>query len=179
MVPDKRNTQLIAFCKGICSDEGKRTQALRIISDAGVPTTLINKEENEYFMNREFHHEVIRHAKDLFIQGNYFHAVFEASKAYNSAVKEKAQSDRDGQALMMESWSPAGVLKITACQTETDRNVQDGIKFLSAGLMQAIRNPAAHEPAITWPISKQDCLDILSFISFLFRQLDKAVYFKS
>ena len=56
--------------------------------------------------------------------------------------------------------------------------MQDGVKFLSAALMNAIRNPTAHEPAVDWPISLPDCLDILSFISFLFRQLDKAVYSK-
>ena len=58
---------------------------------------------------------------------------------------------------------------------ETDRNVQDGIKFLSAGLMRAIRNPTAHEPAVDWPIAEVDSLDIMSFISFLFRKLDDAV----
>lgn len=79
---------------------------------------------------------------------------------------------------MMEAWTTNGVLKITACKTETDKNVQEGIKFLSAGLMQAMRNPTAHEPALDWPISKEDCLDMLSFLSYLFRQLDKAVYYK-
>ena len=44
-----------------------------------------------------------------------------------------------------------------------------------AGLMRAIRNPTAHEPALHWPITEPDAVDILSFISFLFRQLDKAV----
>jgi hypothetical protein len=44
--------------------------------------------------------------------------------------------------------------------------------------MQAIRNPTAHEPALYWPISKEDCLDLLSFISYLLRQLDKAIYYK-
>jgi uncharacterized protein (TIGR02391 family) len=72
-----------------------------------------------------------------------------------------------------------GVLKITPCISDTDRNVQDGVKFLSAGLMQAIRNPTAHEPALDWPICREDALDILSFLSFLFRQLDKATYVKS
>ena len=80
--------------------------------------------------------------------------------------------------VILEVWGPEGVLKITKCQTETDRNVQNGVKFLAAGLMQAIRNPTAHEPALDWPINKQDCLDLLSFLSFLFRQLDVAVYYK-
>jgi uncharacterized protein (TIGR02391 family) len=80
---------------------------------------------------------------------------------------------------MLEVWSAdKGVLKVTPCRTDTDRNVHDGIKFLSAGLMQAIRNPHAHETALDWPISKEDAMDILSFISFLWRQLDKAVFYK-
>lgn len=80
---------------------------------------------------------------------------------------------------MMEAWNPEkGALKITKCETETDKNVQEGIGFLSAGLMRAVRNPTAHEPAHEWPISEDECLDILSFISFLLKKLDQAVYYK-
>ena len=131
-------------------------------------------------MSRSFHSEIVRHCKKLFIEGHYFHAVFEACKVYNKLVQSKANSNKDGQPLMLEVWGPEkGVLKITPCQTETDRNVQDGVKFLSAGLMQAIRNPTAHEPALDWPIEKKDCLDLLSFLSFLFRKLDDAIYYKA
>lgn len=80
---------------------------------------------------------------------------------------------------MLNVWGcDNGVLKVTACQSQTDKDFQDGIKFISGGLMSAIRNPTAHESAITWPIDKQDCLDILSLIKFLYRQLDKSVYYK-
>lgn len=79
---------------------------------------------------------------------------------------------------MMSVWGcSGGVLKLTPCQTDTDINIQDGIKFLSGGLMSAIRNPTAHELAVDFGVNKEDCLDILSFISFLFRKLDNAVYF--
>lgn len=82
--------------------------------------------------------------------------------------------------LMLDVWGcEKGVLKISPCKTETDRNVQDGIKFLAAGMMQAVRNPTAHEPALEWPLDRQDCLDLLSFLSFLFRELEKAVYYKA
>ncbi|WP_370469360.1 TIGR02391 family protein [Nibrella viscosa] len=46
-------------------------------------------------------------------------------------------------------------------------------------MKSAIRNPTAHEPGIEWPINKQYCWDILTLISFLFRQLDKALYHKN
>ncbi|NTZ20794.1 TIGR02391 family protein [Paenibacillus sp. JMULE4] len=175
---DDRSKLLIQFCKEIA---GKTNidAVIDILSKNGLPYNLVYKDELDVFLGREFHSEVNKHCRELFLQGNYFHAVFEAAKAYNYSVKEKAQSEKDGFNLMMDVLSVNnGVLKITKCITETDKNVQDGIKFLSSGLMQAIRNPTAHEPANTWPISKQDCLDILSFISFLFRQLDNAQYFK-
>ncbi len=60
----------------------------------------------------------------------------------------------------------------------TKINVQNGIKFLSAGVMCAMRNPTAHETAEEWKISQEDCLNILSFITFLLQKLDSATYYK-
>lgn len=175
---DERTHLLIQFCHGFVNDDLRR-QVDKILVDAGIPIEAVNKEDYALFISRVFHEEVNKHSRDLFLQGNYFHAVFEACKVYNLLVKEKAQTSKDGAPLMLEVWGcEKGVLKITACTSQTDKDIQDGVKFLSAGLMQAIRNPTAHEPALLWPISKQDCLDILSFVSFLFRQLDKAVYYK-
>lgn len=92
---------------------------------------------------------MIEHCKTLFAQGNYFHSVFEACKVYDKQVQSKARSNLHGQSLMLQVWGwEKGVLKITPCQSDTDKNVQDGIKFLSAGLMAAMRNPTAHEPAL-------------------------------
>lgn len=179
MTSDKRDNLLVTFCKSIASEEHIAAIDM-ILAKAGISNSQVEREATSEFIARGFHAEVYKHSKNLYAQGNYFHAVFEACKAYNKFVQAKAQSTKDGQALMLESWSGKhGVLKITPCQTETELNVQDGVKFLSAGLMQAVRNPTAHEPAIDWPIKKQDCLDLLGFISFLFRQLDNAVYYKA
>lgn len=178
MNPEARNRLLVQFCRTIATEKA-RGEVNNILIEAGITPSEVSKEDLQLFLSRDFHPEVIKHCQKLFLQGNYFHAVFEASKVYNVLVKEKAKSDKDGNPLMLEVWGcEKGTLKITPCTSQTDRDVQDGVKFLSAGLMSAIRNPTAHEPALLWPISKQDCLDILSFISFLFRQLDKAVYYK-
>jgi uncharacterized protein (TIGR02391 family) len=176
--PDERERRLIKSCRELAGDAEWPTIS-KALERAGIGAAQVNREQFNKFMDRGFHSEVIKHAQLLFMDDHLFHAVFEAAKAYNKAVREKAQSTKDGQSLMLEVWGwEKGCLKITACVTDTDKNVQDGVRFLSAGLMNAIRNPTAHEPAVDWPISLPDCLDILSFISFLFRQLDKAVYFK-
>jgi len=176
---EERNNLLVAFCHRITPDHLK-DKLQPILQDGLGPSASAEKEAAREFIARGFHPEVIQHCKRLFAQSNYFHAVFEACKVFNKQVQEKSQSTSDGANMMLEAWGcEKGTLKLTACISETDRNVQDGIRFLAAGLMRAMRNPTAHEPALHWPIEKQDCLDMLSFVSFLFRQLDKAVYFKS
>lgn len=176
--PEERDRRLVQFCLRIAA-EADRESVQKVLRDAGIGVSIVNKDLLDLFSARQFHPTVSQHSKKLFLQGNFFHAVFEAAKVYNVGVKKKAQSGKDGEPLMLDVLSAEkGVLKVTACVSETDRNVQDGVKFLSAGLMRAIRNPTAHEPALDWPIQKEDALDVLSFISFLFRQLDRATYFK-
>ena len=174
----ERVKRLIQFCLELTPEEHKKT-TIDFLEKHNCPYNLLYKDNIDEFLKRNFHSEVIKHSQRLFSQTNYFHAVFEAAKAYNKDVKEKSKSDKDGQPLMLNVWGcDNGVLKVTSCQTQTDKDFQDGIKFISGGLMSAIRNPTAHEPAITWPIDKQDCLDILSLITFLYRQLDKSTYYK-
>jgi uncharacterized protein (TIGR02391 family) len=175
---EERTKLLSTFLLNIAPGEDKKSEMAEIMENGGVKGVSADGEILRRFDVREFHPEGIQHCRKLFGQKHYFHAVFEAAKVYNKTVREKAQSAKDGAALMLEVWDASGgVLKVTSCVTETDKNVQDGIKFLSAGLMRAIRNPTSHEPALDWPITEQDATDILSFISFLFRQLDKAVKF--
>lgn len=175
MSPQDRNTQLLQFISMI-TPESHEAQVDKILKNAQIEVRVASA-VSEDFMNRNFHTIIHQHCRKLCIQGNYFHAVFEAAKVYNKLVQEKARSEKDGQSLMLEVFSQNGTLKLNTGKTQTERNVQDGVKFLSTGLMQAMRNPTAHEPALDWPISKEDCLDMLSFISYLLRQLDKAVYF--
>ena len=131
----------------------------------------------ERFDAYQFHFQINKHCRKLYGEQNYFHAVFEAVKVYNNLVKSKTQIDDDGQSLMMRAWDPkSGVLKIKSSLSETNMNFHNGIKFLSAGLMSAIRNPTAHEPALDWSIDEQDASEILSLVSFLLRQYDKAIY---
>ena len=169
---------LIDFVKSLTHGEiDLQHTLLNILNDCGIDSAIDNEDVLDRFDTHQFHSEIIKHCRKYYGQGNYFHAVFEAAKVYNNLVKSKAQSTKDGAPLMFIAWDTQNVvLKVNSLTSETDRNVQDGIKFLSAGLMRAIRNPTAHEPALQWPVDEQDAIDILSLVSFLLRQCDKAVY---
>lgn len=169
---DQKNNKLIQFLETLF--ENKISDELNsILEKSGV---LISSQE---FIQRDYHSQIQTHCKYLYQQQNYFHAVFEAAKVYNRYVQAKSTNDKDGVDLMMNVLSINGVLKLNSGKTKSEQNVQEGVKFLSAGLMQAMRNPPAHEPALEWPIEKQDCLDMLSFISYLFRQIDSTTYTQS
>jgi hypothetical protein len=132
MNPDERDRQLVSFCNGIVP-KAKAPELATVLRDAGVNVAVVDQQRRSTFDSRCFHPEVSRHARQFFVQGNFFHAVFEAAKAYNKLVREKAQSTREGEALMLEVWGcDKGVLKVTPCASETDQNVQDGIKFGSS-----------------------------------------------
>jgi len=136
-------------------------------------------EEAKLFDAREFHPDVRKHARILFLEGRHFHAVFECCKAFDKYVHEKAQLDKHGSELMSAALSLKGPLKLNTQQTETERNEQEGLMHLCMGLMRAVRNPESHEPELDWPITKGDALDILSLISFLYYQIDKTFFYPS
>jgi len=130
MDSERRESLLIEFCNKI-TPEKLQNDVFDLLKKNGVSLSLLNKENYEAFSARNFHRKVVEHSRDLFLQSNYFHAVFESAKAYNKAVGSKAQSDRDGANLMLKVWDCNGTLKVTPCESETDHNVQDGIKELS------------------------------------------------
>jgi uncharacterized protein (TIGR02391 family) len=175
---EDRQIRLVTFCLELTPEHQKGAIA-EFLEKNGFAYNLVYKDALMEFSKRNFHAEIHSHSKKLFLQGNYFHAVFEATKAFNNKVKEKSISIKDGEGLMMDVFSINGVLKVNRCSTDSEKNVQEGTKYLSSGLMRAVRNPTAHEPALDWPIQKQDCLDLLSLISFLYRQLDTSIYFKA
>ena len=134
-------------------------------------------EEARLFDSRGLHPDVRKHARLLFCEGRHFHAVFECCKAFDKYVGEKAKLDKRGSELMSAALSLRGPLKLNSQQTETERNEQEGLMHLCMGLMRAIRNPESHEPELDWPITREDALDILSLISYLYRQVDGTVFY--
>ena len=169
---------LLAGCNAVLefyglklSDEGKLFRVGR-----SATTVARDKSDDQLaFDGRQFHPSVLKHSRAHFYRGAYFHAVFEACKALDTSVRLATQSDKSGQPLMSEALSLTGKVKVNAQQTVSERDEQQGIMFLCMGLMNAVRNPQAHEPELHWPMSREDALDVLAMISFLFRKLQSSV----
>ena len=133
-------------------------------------------------------HNEVQDASFTFYQNkNFYGAVFETLKRYQSSVQKKSGINDDGQKLMLSVFGSNSTLSVTAKYTNkgevnfnpaTIRDIEEGQKFMSAGMMSGVRNPLAHEELTKLSdcglFSNMDCLDMLSLLSHLFRRLDDA-----
>lgn len=98
----------------------------------------------------EFVHPRIKSlAKPRFEAGFFGDAIEASFKEVNDCVKrlyrESEQREADGAGLMTSAFSPGNpVVRLTAMETETERNIQQGYMQIFAGAMTGIRNPKAH-----------------------------------
>lgn len=126
------------------------------------------------FGDLDLHTEIARACAKLFQDGHYANAVEDACKVLDLLVKMRSgRTDLSGTELMQTVFSPkAPILKFNDLQTETHKSEQQGMMYLYAGAMLALRNPRAHELVADHP---ERALEHLSFLSMLAKSLDRAI----
>lgn len=125
------------------------------------------------FEDLQLHPRIKEVASPLYKNGHYADAVFNASKALVNMVKEKAcQHDLDGVGLMQTVFSPkAPILAFNDLRDQTDRDEQQGMMYLYAGAVSALKNPGSH----AFPdISAADAAKWIGFLSLLAGRLEGA-----
>jgi len=124
------------------------------------------------FDKMQFHQRIIAASKSLFESGHYSQAIFEAFKAVNNFVKEKSGLSLDGKALMSKVFNEdAPIIKLNELLTQSDRDEQEGFKFLFMGAMVGIRNPKAHDNVIQ--TDPYRTLEYLGFASLLMKRIEE------
>jgi uncharacterized protein (TIGR02391 family) len=175
---DERQKMVAEFCLSLAGE--KRSEVVKILDSAGISPNILFREQLAILEREHLHPEVYKHAKGSFQFEKYAHTALEVCKAYDKAVQAKTGISKFGRSLMQEAWSwNAANLRATTGTTDSDERFHDGLKLLSEGVTAGIRNITAHEPVLDWPIKKEDCIDILHLLSFLYRQLDKSVNIKN
>ena len=132
-------------------------------------------EEVHPFDSRDIHPKLPQVVRDLFDDGHYAQATFEAFKFIDKEIQRLSGDSESGFKLMMKVFSESSPkIKLTACTTESQKDEQRGYQFVFAGSVLAIRNPRGHEYSV-----KDDpdtCMDHLSLASLLLRRLEKSGY---
>jgi len=124
------------------------------------------------------HPEVISAASDLFADGHYSSAVYEAFKSIEVRVRQLTGIDKSGAALMGDAFGGKEPrLSVATAPGRSGVDEQEGFLPLFRGSMLAVRNPKAHE------LAKDDdprhALEYLGLASLLHRRLDSAASSRS
>lgn len=124
------------------------------------------------FGDLDLHPEIARACSKLFSDGHYAEAVEASCKVLDMLVKLRSmRMDPSGTELMQLVFSPKSpILKFNEQQNDSERSEQQGMMFLFAGAMLAIRNPRAHGLVQDNP---ENALAYISFISMLAKSLDR------
>lgn len=171
---------LLFFLKDAELTEKKQQEAIESLYEI-VP-------DYPYYHWRHLHEEVKKAAFDDYIKRDYYRAVEEVIKRYETSVQKKSGESETGQKLMaavfgmdnnkIKSLSVTDIYKKpdgNEFSNNTKINIEEGQKFMSMGVMSGVRNPLAHEEkkmlSEAGLFSENDCLDILSLLSHLFRRL--------
>jgi len=127
------------------------------------------------FDTRNIHPALPAKVRKLFDDGYYPEATFEAFKFLDKAVEKYSGITESGYKLMMTAFNEnSPKLPLTPLATTSDKDEQQGYKFIFVGGALAIRNPRGHEHSV---VDNPDiCLDHLSFVSMLLRRLEQAGY---
>ena len=125
------------------------------------------------FGELDLHPEIAHAVTKLFQDGHYANAVEDACKVLDLMVKMRSgKHNLSGTELMQVAFSPkAPLLAFNDLNSETDHSEQQGMMYLYAGAMLALRNPRAHELIEDDPVQ---ALEHIAFLSFLCKSLKRA-----
>lgn len=124
--------------------------------------------------------DVVKFCRPELLDGNYFHAVFEATKSLAQKLRDLTGLSDDGRELLEKALGLKGgrtpLLAWNRLASETDQNEHRGIALMIAGAFAYFRNLPAHVPKIGFrQVTEEEALELLTIVSFLHRRLDDAV----
>lgn len=165
-----------AFCGYHVNERGEIVPitAARTLTEAEQRADRLQSE----LRRRQVHADVLKFCRAELLQENYFHAVLEATKSVSEKIRAKSGLAGDAGELAMMAFSLGKVgmpfLAFNSLRTDTEKSEQSGLMNLFIGMFGAFRNVTAHGPRISWNLTEQDALDLLTLVSLLHRRLDAA-----
>lgn len=127
------------------------------------------------FDSRNIHPDLPAKVRELFDDSHYPEATSLAFKYLDKKVQAHSGLTESGFKLMMAAFNGAAApVKLNPFVTVSEKDEQEGYRFVFAGGMLGIRNPRAHE--VTIVDDPDTCLDHLSLVSLLLRRLEQAGY---
>lgn len=128
--------------------EYKENGQFRLVDRA---TTVRESASGDRQFRVSLHPEVRKYAEEHILQGNLFHATFEACKGLLQKIRDMSNLTEDGENLINKAFSlknPHIGINGNQLKTDSERSEYMGLASELKGAVKRIRNPAAHDPKI-------------------------------
>ncbi|MEX1268202.1 MAG: TIGR02391 family protein [Balneolaceae bacterium] len=110
--------------------------------------------------------------KRNYLNEQYSNAVLDGIQFIGDLIREMSGEDGDGYNLIGQVFNTKNPkIKVNRFRTQTEKNVQDGIRLLLQGFYRAIRNERVHEKKTD---SEQEAYELLLFLNHILRIIDKS-----
>lgn len=114
----------------------------------------------------QIHPQILRYCHPEFLQENYFHLIFEASKCLLEELRIISKLDKDGNTLINECFDGNSPLVVcNRLETADEKEEHKGLKALLNHIVYWYRNPKAHNPKFFSVDSKLDAATAVIIIS--------------
>tara|TARA_Y100000588_G_C14221868_1_gene911364 strand:+ start:529 stop:2151 length:1623 start_codon:yes stop_codon:yes gene_type:complete len=197
-IKEKTNVDVATWLKNVPDNiRAQLEPILNILDDSELTTeqqtnTVLNLHtmvpDYPYFHWRQLHSKIQNAAENDYMKKDYYRAFLEAVKRYISETRNKSGSQNNDQGMMGEVYGFNKTISVCGNYKKTDgtdftpdtiRNIEEGQKFLSMGIVSGARNPLSHEEITELRdsdlFSEKDCLDGLSLLSHLMKRLDNSI----
>lgn len=133
---------------------------------------------------RHLHPAIQDATRERYLQDDFYGAAQEGIKRYVNAARMKSGVTYDeATSIVTSAFGASGRLRVfekfvSLFSASTAKNVEEGQKHVSMGIVAGFRNPMAHEEVrrlhASGAFTFDDCLDALSIVSHLMRRLDES-----
>lgn len=120
------------------------------------------------------HPTLLPNCRSLFLDGHINESVRKALEKYEITVQQLSSSTKQGKDLMAVAFSEqVPLIKVGDISTQSGANKQEGVKFVSMGIMQWWRNNLSHGDEEQLP--HHEAFERLVLVSNLLHVLDKRI----
>jgi uncharacterized protein (TIGR02391 family) len=110
--------------------------------------------------------------RENYENSQYTSAILDSIYFLNDLIRDRTGLESDGVALIGQALGgKQPKLKVNSLQTESDRNVQEGMEQILRGIIRAVRNPRSHEK---YNDKVTDADSIIIFINWLIGIIDQS-----
>ena len=124
-------------------------------------------------LERNIHSDIFKFCTEDIVTKDYYSIIFESSKAVFNKIREMTEIAQDGNRLIQTCFDQKyPIIVFNKLETQSEIDEYNGFRQLLFSIGNICRNPRAHTPKIFSKDSLEDCLDLLTIMSFVLKKLD-------